>query len=183
MSGLSQAEDRDEVFRLQASDRGHVLSLFDLIDDPLTPVAPHYGTDVSAVSDARTQTDAVIRALRIAVDKSPLSRLVKAASAAFHAEPLLGYLCQEFERPVRSIAFSEDSFVLIVVNMPEGENAAAKFAMGPHGEGACWIKGEGIETRGFLTADHLVPLGSGRTETLTKLGLPRLPERTATSAT
>ena len=182
MSGPSQAEDRDEVPRPRSSEPRRAQSLFDLIDHPLTRVAPHYGTDEGAVSDPRAQSETVIRALCHAVDKTPFSRLVEAASAAFHAEPLLGDLCKEFERPVRSIAISEDSFVLIVVNLPEGQNAAAQIAMGPHGEGACWIKGEGFEERGFLRAGHVIPLGSGRTETLTKLGLPRRPERTATSA-
>ncbi len=137
------------------------------------PVAPRYNTEDDSNSDSRTQADCVIRSLRYAVEKVPSDLLVKAASSAFHAEPLLLCLCEEFEKPVRTIAISEDGFVVIKLNIPKGQEAEVRFAMGPHGEGACWLKCVGFESNGLLRAADAIPLGVGRIENLVRVGLPR----------
>ena len=148
--------------------------IMDLVTNPATPVAPSLPSETDSINSICEVADGVLRALRNAIAKIPDTRLIKASSSAFHAEPLLRRLCDEFENPVRTISISEDDFVVIILNTPNDIGSKARIAIGPHGEGAHFMKGEGTEAGGFLNSlnnNHEFPLGTRRIEALTKLGV------------
>ena len=106
-------------------------SVFDLASDPSMPVAPHRGENGADPLNESELIHQVVRALRIAVEKFPDSCRVEASSAAFHAEPLLRRLCEEFEDPVRSVAISADNFVVVRVKATDASKFKPRFVIGP----------------------------------------------------
>ena len=145
--------------------------LLDLATDPATPVAPHRGESGDVLSDAGKLTDQVCRALRIAVEKTPGARLVEAASAAFHAEPLLRLLCEQFEDPVRSVAISDDNFVIIRINLHSNRNCDARIVVSPRGEAAFHMQGEGRRKGGLVDLRHGDPVRSSLIDKLEQFGV------------
>ena len=145
--------------------------LLDLATDPATPVAPHPGESGDVPSDAGKLTDHVCRALRIAVEKMPGARLVEAASAAFHAEPLLRLLCEKFEDPVRTIAISDDNFVIIRINLHSNRNCDARIVVSPRGEAAFHMQGEGGRKGGLVDLRHGDPVRSSLIDKLEQFGV------------
>ncbi len=148
--------------------------ILNLISDPATPVAPSLPADSDSPTNKCEVSERVIRALRHAVARIPDAHLVAASSSAFHAEPLLRWLCEEFEDPVRTVAISDDGFVVITINAPDDQGSKACIAIGSHGEGAQYMQKEGSRTSGFLNSlnkNFEFPLGSGWIKSLTQLGV------------
>ena len=153
-----------------------VYDVLGLMDHPATPVAPHHDRDEDPVRGIDDETECVIRALRAAVNKIPDSSLVHASSSAFHIQPLLEELCEVFERPVKTITISRDGYV--TVNLATAGTAAgeARLAMGPHGEGAKYVKSERSQSHGFLSSETAAFLSTEEIQKLAKAGL-RLRDR------
>ena len=152
---------------------GHLApSILDLIDDPSFPVAPHLDADTDTGKNECVVTDAVIRALRLSVQRVPTSRIVQASSAAFHAEPLLRGLCQKFEAPVRSISVSPDNFVVIRIAVPDESATNASIVVGPHGRGARHMESARMRSTGKITVDPDFPLSAATITALEEAGVP-----------
>ena len=157
-------------------------SMLDLLDDPSFPVAPHVGGETSASGGGDLVADAVVRALRIAIERLPSSRLVEASSAAFHAEPLLRGLCQEFEAPVRNISISPDNYVVVRMAAPSERGARASIVIGPHGHGGKHIERVGKTITGSLSVHHEIPLSRSIIDALAEAGVPLSPDPPKRSA-
>ena len=148
-----------------------VQDAFDLMEHPATPVAPHYDTDDDPVRDIADETECVMRALRVAVNKTPDSYLIQAGSSAFHIQPLLRELCVVFERPVKTISISDDGYVIVRLATGPTAQGEACLAMGPHGEGARYIRGEQSQSHGFISSETAAVLGAEEIERLVEAGL------------
>ena len=148
-------------------------SLFDLLSNPATPVAPYHPNSTDVPVDVYKVTTRSLQALHQAVEKVSDSRLVQVSSSAFHAEPVLRQLCEEFENPVRTIAISKDNFVVITINVPNDQGSKASIAIGPHGESSHHMQGEKKMTSGFFNVkeNYLNPLGVGSIKELAQLGV------------
>ncbi|MDE2744701.1 MAG: hypothetical protein OXI41_01775 [Chloroflexota bacterium] len=147
-----------------------------LMDHPATPVAPHHDRDDDPVRGVDDETERVTRALRAAVNKIPDSSLIQASSSAFHIQPLLEELCRVFERPVKTIAISKDGYVTVNLATDETESGEARLAMGPHGEGAKYVRSEKSQRHGFLSSETAAFLSNEAIGELAKAGL-RLRDR------
>jgi len=145
-------------------------SVFDLLNAPGTPVGIFRGeSEDTHIEEAELKHQAV-RSLRIAVEKVPDDRLVAAASSAFHAEPLILQLCEKFVDPIRSVAISDDNFVVVRINANDWRSGA-KFVVGPHGEIAYHLKRQGFQSSGFDVVRHELPLPQSIADELSNLGL------------
>lgn len=118
--------------------------LLDFVGQPDVPIRPHLSGSDSLV-DSQLLKGSVLQALRWAIEKVPDEYLTGAASAAFHAEPLLCALCDEFQDPVRTVAIFENSFILINLNIATSQGEA-NIAVGPLGEATVKIKGKDWES-------------------------------------
>ena len=173
LPGASQpaANDERDTLATVSVEEGLLPDVLDFLTDPATPVAPHRGESGGVSIGAGELTKQVCRALRIAVEKMPGGRYVEAASAAYHAEPLLRVLSEKFEDPVRTIAISDDNFVIIRINLHCNRNCDARIVVSPRGEAAFHMQGEGRRKGGLVDLRHGDPVRSSVIEKLAQIGV------------
>ena len=173
LPGASQpaANDERDTLATVSVEEGLLPDMLDFLTDPATPVAPHRGESGGVSIGAGELTKQVCRALRIAVEKMPGGRYMEAASAAYHAEPLLRVLSEKFEDPVRTIAISDDNFVIIRINLHSDRNCDARIVVSPRGEAAFHMQGEGRRKDGFVDLRHEDPLRSSLIDKLEQFGV------------
>lgn len=167
------AERKPQPLAAVSEDPNGLPSMFDLPSESAMPVGIFKGVGGNAPLEEGELKHQAVRALRIAVERIPDKRLVDAASAAFHAEPLVIRLCEEFLDPIRSVTISDDNFVIIRINAADSWRSRSKFVVGPHGEVAYHVKREGFESGGHGVVRHEFPLSGSMVEELSKLGLPK----------
>ena len=115
----------------------------DRVNDPLIPITPNTYGDNELPSDLHEMvtTYAALRALRDRIEMSTRSgkldgkSYVRAASSAWHAEPLIRRLCSKFEDPVKEISLDGNNFVIIAVKFPDGRKPSGSIGVGPEGAG------------------------------------------------
>ena len=173
LPGASKPAANDERGTLAtvSVEEGLLPDVLDLLTDPATPVAPHRGESGGVSIGVGELTKQVCRALRIAVEKMPGGRYVEAASAAYHAEPLLRVLSEKFEDPVRTIAISDDNFVIIRINLHSNRNCDARIVVSPRGEAAFHMQGEGRRKGGLVDLRHGDPVRSSLIDKLEQFGV------------
>ena len=66
-------------------------------------------------------------------------RRQEAAPAAWHAEPILRFVCSTFGEGIAGVGVSEDGFIVITAEFSENELVEATIAVGPDGTCACKI--------------------------------------------
>ena len=173
LPGASKPAANDERGTLStvSVEEGLLPDVLDLLTDPATPVGPHRGESGGVSIGVGELTKQVCRALRIAVEKMPGGRYVEAASAAYHAEPLLRVLSEKFEDPVRTIAISDDNFVIIRINLHSNRNCDARIVVSPRGEAAFHMQGEGRRKGGLVDLRHGDPVRSSLIDKLEQFGV------------
>ena len=120
------------------------LPVTNLTETSTVPVAPSRfdATDLPENWQEVTNTYGAVHALRYAVGGPFGSNETKPelASSAWHMEPCIRRLCSIFEDPVRTIQITEDNFVVVTLNFPDGSGTEGKIAVGPLGTGNYVIK-------------------------------------------
>ena len=81
---------------------------------------------------------AAVKALREAVAADAGCRQ-DAAAAAWHAEPVLRFLCAEFGCAIAGIRVSEDDFIVVMTELSAASAVEASIAIGPEGTCACTV--------------------------------------------
>ena len=113
----------------------HVEALPAFVTSGNPTVAPRR-YDVEALpSDLREMAPihAGVEALRSAVAKSDASCRKEAAAAAWHAEPILRFLCSTFGDGIAGAGVNEDGFILITAELTGDTWVEASIAVGPEG--------------------------------------------------
>ena len=62
-----------------------------------------------------------------------------APAAAWHAEPIIRFVCSTFGDGIAGVRVTEDRFIVITAEFSENELAEATIAVGPDGTCACTI--------------------------------------------
>ena len=99
-------------------------------------VAPPRRYDVEALpNDLRETTKAyvAIDALREAVEGFHAGCRKDAAAAAWHAEPVVRFICSTFAEGVADVGVSEDGFIMITAEFSGEEPVEARIAVGQEG--------------------------------------------------
>ena len=102
-------------------------------------VVPRPG-DVETLPGGPRETAAVraaVEALREAVDRADAGRGKDAAAAAWHAEPVLRFLCPTFGCDVGSVQVGEAGFIVIAAELPGDSLVEVSITVGPEGTCAC----------------------------------------------
>ena len=81
--------------------------------------------------------DVAINALREAVWRSGEERGTDGAAAAWHAEPIVRFLCSTFGDAIASVRVREDALTMITGEFPADQPVEATIAVGPEGTCAC----------------------------------------------
>ena len=146
--------------------------MLDLLTDPATPVAPHRGESGGvSIWCGRTDRNRFVGHCELRSRKCQADAIVEAASAAYHAEPLLRLLCEQFEDPVRSVAISDDNFVVIRINADDERDSDARIVVSPRGEAAFHLHRDGRSPGGFLDVHNDYPLPPSAVRKLTGFGI------------
>lgn len=141
----------------------------DLLNDPTFPVRPHLsGSDPSV--DTQQLTDSVLLALRVVLRNVPDKYLAGVASAAFHAEPLLRSLCEEFLDPVQNVVMSDNRFMNIRLKVPDPQSKA-RIVVGPLGEAAIIIQGRTFESNARVDLRHFNSISPSTVRELSSVGV------------
>ena len=103
-------------------------------------VAPRRYDVEGLPSDLReaAKAHAAVEALREAVERASAEGGT-AAAAAWHAEPVVHFLCSTFGDAVAGVRVSEDGFIVITAELPGDDLVEASIAVGPEGTCACRI--------------------------------------------
>ena len=88
---------------------------------------------------------AALEALRSSVDKSEAQYRKHAAAAAWHAEPIVRFLCATFGGAIASVRVNEEGYIVIAAELPGGNLVAATITVGPDGTCACRITAGGVD--------------------------------------
>ena len=119
----------------------HVEALPAVVTSGNPTVAPRDYDVEPLPSDLRERTTAyaTVDALRDAVARSVAEGRKDAAAAAWHAEPVVRFLCSTFGDAVASVGVNEDGFIVITAELSGNEIVEASIAVGPDGTYACRI--------------------------------------------
>ena len=82
---------------------------------------------------------AAAEAMRAAVGQLDAESSRDAAAAAWHAEPLVRFLCSTYGCGIAGVRVSEDSFIVITAEVWGNEPVEVKIAVGPDGTCACKV--------------------------------------------
>ena len=91
--------------------------------------------DVSETAAA----DATVRTLRAAVGGVEAARQKEAAAAAWHAEPVIRFLCAMLGDGIASLCVSEDGFIVTTAEVAGDDLVELSIAVGPEGTCGCRI--------------------------------------------
>ena len=96
-------------------------------------------------SDLRetTRVYATVEALRRAVAGSDAGRRKDAAAAAWHAEPIVRFICSTFGDGIAGVRVGEDGFIVITAELSGDGLVEASVVVGPEGTCACRISARG----------------------------------------
>ena len=87
----------------------------------------------------RTSADAALDALRDAVVKSEATRRKDAATAAWHAKPIVRFLCSAFGVGIADVRVSDDNLIVIEATLTGDGSVETRIAVGPEGNCGCRI--------------------------------------------
>ena len=82
---------------------------------------------------------AAVEALHEAVDTADARCRKDAAAAAWHAEPVLRFICATFGCGIAGMRVNEDGFIVVTAVFPAAGTVEASIAVGPEGTYACTI--------------------------------------------
>ena len=82
---------------------------------------------------------AAVAALREAVDGADAGCRKRAAAAAWHAEPVLRFLCTTFGCGVAGVRVTEDGFIVVAAAFSADGTVEASIAVGPEGAYTCTV--------------------------------------------
>ena len=82
---------------------------------------------------------ATVKALRAAVDGVDVACRQDAAAAAWHAEPIIRFLCSTFGDGIAGVRVTEDSFIVITAEFGRDNLIDVIIAVGSEGTCACRI--------------------------------------------
>ena len=113
---------------------------------------------------------AAVEALHEAVDAADAGCRKDAAAAAWHAEPLLRFLCTSLGCTIAGMRVSEDGFIVVTTELPALAVVEASIAVGPEGSFACTVSAG--DTHLACTAPDLRAFERALKERLTEVGVP-----------
>ena len=86
-----------------------------------------------------------VEALRAAVDGLEAGRRQQAAAAAWHAEPVVRFLCSAFEVGIADVRVSEENFIVLTGALSGDAPVEVAIAVGPDGSCACRMSTGGVD--------------------------------------
>ena len=121
--------------------------------------------------DSREASDvrAALEALRSVVHRANAGCRKDAAAAAWHAEPVLRFLCATFGCGVTGVQVSEDGFIVVMVDLAGNGPVEASISVGPEGTFACRVSSGGAHTA--CTAANARSFETVLTERLAEVGV------------
>ena len=81
-----------------------------------------------------------VETLREAVDRSDVAGRQDAAAAAWHAEPVVRFLCATLDGAIAGVRVTEDGFIAITAQLAGDGPVETRIAVGPDGTCACTIR-------------------------------------------
>ena len=135
----SAVEDTDHDGPLGARARVEALPAF-LAAGQLA-VAPQPGDVEMLPGDLRETATvrAAVKVLREAVDRSEANCRNAAAAAAWHAEPVVRFVCTAFGCWIAGFRVNEDGFIVVTVQFSADGTVEASIAVGPEGTYGCKV--------------------------------------------
>ena len=133
----STVEEIDDGGSPSGRQRVDVLPAFAAMSTPA--VAPRRYDAARLPSDLREAATAYasVEALRVAVERADAGGA--AAAAAWHAEPVVRFLCSTFGDRIAGVRVNEEGLVVITAELPGDELVEARVAVEPEGACACRI--------------------------------------------
>ena len=118
------------------------------VQDPKVAVGlyPYTVQDLPGEAAEVVSTYAAAVALRQAVVRAGRRRRRAVASAAWHAEPIVRFLCEAFEDGISTFRVTEEDFVVITAEF-EKSQARVEIAVGPEGSCTCRIRDSKVDSR------------------------------------
>ena len=104
-------------------------------------VAPRPGDGETLPGDLRETAPvrAAVEALREAVDGAAAACRKDAAAAAWHAEPVVRFVCTAFGCGIAGMRVSEDGFIAVTAELAGNGRVEANISVGPEGTFACTV--------------------------------------------
>ena len=112
---------------------------------------------------------AAVEALREAVDAADAGCRKDAAAAAWHAEPVLRFLCTAFGCAIAGMRVNEDGFIVVAAELSAAGAVEASIAVGPEGTCACTVSAG--DTHLAATAPDVRSFERALTERLAQVGV------------
>ena len=126
----------------RARARVETLPAFLGASNPTVVPRPHDAGTLPGDLRETAAVHAAVEALREAVDAADAGCRKDAAAAAWHAEPVLRFLCTEFGCTIAGMRVSEDGFIVVTAELPAASAVEASIAIGPEGTYACTVSAD-----------------------------------------
>ena len=106
---------------------------------PVVAPRPHDAETLPGDLREAATVRSAVETLREAVDAADAGCRKDAAAAAWHAEPVLRFLCTAFGCAIAGMRVNEDGFIVATAELSAAGTVQASVAMGPEGTCACTV--------------------------------------------
>ena len=172
----SAVEDADGDGPSEARARVEVLPAFAGAGNPTVVPRPHEAETLPGDSREMAAVRSAIEALREAVDGAGAAYKKDAAAAAWHAEPVVRFLCTASGRGLAGVRVSEDGFIVVTAEIASNGPVEASVSVGPEGTLACTVSAG--DTHSASTAPDVRSFERVLEERLAEVGVPSSKRRT-----
>ena len=107
--------------------------------NPIVVPQPRDAETLSGELRETATVRAAVEALHEAVDAAEAGCRKDAAAAAWHAEPVLRFLCTAFGCGIAGMRVNEDGFIVVMAELSGAGAVEASIAVGPEGTYACTV--------------------------------------------
>ncbi len=138
---------------------------------PMAAPRSYDGEDLPGELHETATAGAVIEALRGPVDRAEVRCRKDAAAAAWHAAPVVRYICATYGAGIAGVQVSDNGFITITVELTGDGPVEASIAVGPDGSCACRISAG--DTHRASTAPDVRSFGRVLKRRLEEVGVRR----------
>ncbi len=151
-SSMREAVSRAGAARMSLHDEATLVDA-----DVKAAMASVLGAPDHLLGEASGKTSAIsaINKLRVAVGAVGADRRQAAATAAWHAEPIVHYFCATLGGKISRVRVSEDSFIVIAGELARDKLVKASIAVGPEGTCACRLRNGDLQVAAAVPDPHL----------------------------
>ena len=107
--------------------------------NPTVAPRPHDAETLPGDLRETATVRAAVEALHEAIDTADAGCRKDAAAAAWHAEPVLRFICATFDCGIAGMRVNEDGFIVVTAELSAAGAVEASIAVGPEGTYACTV--------------------------------------------